>query len=105
MRNQGSFRIEPLCTLYTVVSTKPGKVFGCLCLLVLREVPWRDEIGLDLIEVPGVNIIRAVSATGRIGKPYLVFRLVFVSVRLFVTPIVMSYVRMAKRPPSLTFTD
>jgi hypothetical protein len=43
--------IEPLCALDAVVLAQTGQVLGCVAILVLCEVLWREEVGLDLVDI------------------------------------------------------
>lgn len=43
--------VEPLCALNTVVLPQTRQVLGRVAVLVLGEVLWREEVGLDLVDV------------------------------------------------------
>lgn len=53
VKNQTRVGLEPLGTFNAVIAAKTGQVLGRLGLLVQLEMPGRQEIGLDLINVAG----------------------------------------------------
>jgi len=52
MHNQTRVRLEPFGALYAVVTTQTGQVLGGLCVFELGEMFWREQVGLDLVDVP-----------------------------------------------------
>lgn len=55
MHDERRLGIEPLGALGAVVLAQTGQVFRCLGVLVLLEVLGRQEIGLNLVDVPVVD--------------------------------------------------
>lgn len=54
--DQARLGLEPLCALDAVVPTKARQVLSGLGLLVQLQVPWRREVGLNLIKIANGNI-------------------------------------------------
>jgi len=50
--DQVDLGIEPLCALDAVMLTQRRQVLGRVAVLVLCEVLWRGEVGLDLVDIP-----------------------------------------------------
>jgi hypothetical protein len=51
VHDQTSLGLEPLGALDAVVPAESGQILGGLGLLVLLQVPGRQEVGLDLVDV------------------------------------------------------
>lgn len=51
--DQGELGLVPLCALDAVVLAQGGQILDELGVLVLLEVLWRQQVGLDLVDVPG----------------------------------------------------
>lgn len=51
MKNQARVRLKPLGTLDAVVAAQAGQVLGGFRLLVKLQMPGRQEVGLDLVDV------------------------------------------------------
>lgn len=49
--------IEPLGALDAVVLAETGQILSCVAVLVLCKVLWREEIGLDLVDISGVVLV------------------------------------------------
>ena len=92
MGDQGRLGLVPLGALDAVVLAQGGQVLDELGVLVLLEVLGRQQVGLDLVDVPVFGL--SVLARGRFGQglvAHLRYRRVFVSVRLFWTPILIDW--------------
>lgn len=92
MDNQRGLGVKPFGALGAVVTAQTGQVFWCLCILVLLEMLRGQEIGFDLVNVSAQS--RSVGQVVGVGtaRTYLLYRLVFVMVRLFGTPILKPFV-------------
>ncbi len=56
VKNQARLRLEPLGALNAVVAAQPRQVLGGLGLLEQLQVPGRQEVGLDLVDVAGRGV-------------------------------------------------
>jgi hypothetical protein len=80
--------VEPLGALDAVMLAQTGQVLGRVAVLVLGEVLGREQVGLDLVDVPDMGVNRLCTFDeDRDGRAYLVCRRVLVRVFLFLIPI------------------
>lgn len=57
MGDEGRLGLVPLCALDAVVLAQGGQVLDELGVLVLLEVLGRQQVGLDLVDVPGFGSV------------------------------------------------
>lgn len=55
MHDEGCLGVKPFGALSTIMPSKTRQIFWRLAVLVLLEMFWRQQIGLDLINVPAVG--------------------------------------------------
>lgn len=68
--DEGRLGLVPLCALDAVVLAQGGQVLDELGVLVLLEVLGRQQVGLDLVDVPGSrSSVKAHSWSGTARSP------------------------------------
>ena len=85
--NQCRLGVEPSGAFNTIVSTETGQILGGLGVFELGKMSRREQVCLDLVDIPEGPISLGAENAIRGACSNLVFRLVFVIVRLFPTPI------------------
>ena len=56
VNNETRLRLKPFGAFYAVVSSQAGKILSCLGILVFLQMSWRQNIRLDLVDIPETNV-------------------------------------------------
>lgn len=57
MANKTGFRLKPFGAFHTVMLAQARKIFHCFGILELAQVSGGEHIGLDLVDVPGEELL------------------------------------------------